>query len=150
LIARGMIRDAATVMGAVWDALVFPGGFGAAKNLCKFATDGADCHVNPEAARLIKEMHDARKPLGFVCISPALCAKVLAHGVEVTIGNDEGTATAIRKMGGKHAEHSVTEVHHDAINNVVSTPAYMYGGSRPGEVYAGIEKLAQKIVALIK
>ena len=78
------------------DALIFPGGFGAAKNLCTFAFDGTGCHVNPEVERLVKEMHAAGKPQGFICIAPVIAARVLGEfNPTLTIGNDNGTASAI-------------------------------------------------------
>jgi len=73
-IARGRIRDIKGVTAADLDAIVFPGGFGAAKNLCNFAMKGAAASVNPEVARLLKEMAVAKKPIGAVCIAPALIA----------------------------------------------------------------------------
>jgi enhancing lycopene biosynthesis protein 2 len=144
-IARGDIKDIKEIKTSGLDALIFPGGYGAAKNLCNFAVKGADCIVNPEVERLIKEMHEAGKPIGFICIAPVIAAKVL--GAEVTIGSDKDTAAAIEKMGGKHVIREVEDIVFDGKNNVVSTPAYMLGPSI-SKVALGIGKLVDKVLEL--
>ena len=99
-IARGKIRDIKTVRGSEVDGLIFPGGYGAAKNLCSFAFDGPDCKVHPEVARLAKEVHETGKPIGAICISPALIAKIFqGNSLKLTIGTDKETGGAIEKMG---------------------------------------------------
>ncbi|HSH09810.1 MAG TPA: isoprenoid biosynthesis glyoxalase ElbB, partial [Oceanipulchritudo sp.] len=99
-IARGNIENLAAVSAADLDALVLPGGFGAAKNLSRFAVDGPAGEVDPEVRRLVEEMNAARKPIGLICISPAIGAQILGrNGVEVTIGNDSKTAAAIESCG---------------------------------------------------
>lgn len=149
-IARGNIKDIKEVSADDLDALIFPGGFGAAKNLCDFAIKGKDCTVNPEVERLIKEMHAVEKPMGFVCIAPALAAKVLGeHGPTLTIGSDEGTAAAIEAMGGKHVVRKVDEIAVCEANKVVSTPAYMLGPNI-SNVASGVEKLVLKVLELTK
>lgn len=148
-IARGKVRDVAKATAAELDALILPGGFGAAKNLCDFAVHGADCQANPEVARLIREMHDARKPLGFACIAPAVAARVLGSGVQVTIGNDEGTAAAIERMGARHLDRAVTAIAVDETNKVVTVPAYMYD-ARPAQVCDGIESMVKQVLAWVK
>lgn len=140
-IARGEIEDIATVNANDLDAVVFPGGFGAAKNLCTFAFDGPNASVHPEVERLLKEMFAARKPIGLVCIAPALGARVLGeNGIEVTIGNDADTAAGITKTGARHVNCAVTETHEDPARKIISTPAYMLGRNIV-EVGAGIDKL---------
>ncbi|MBN1829640.1 MAG: isoprenoid biosynthesis glyoxalase ElbB [Deltaproteobacteria bacterium] len=146
-IARGNIRNIETVKVSEIDALIIPGGFGAAKNLCTFAVSGADCTVQPGVERLIKAMHGAKKPLGFICIAPVIAAKVL--GATVTIGNDAGTAQAIEAMGGKHIAAAVDAIVVDHANKVVSTPAYMLGPTISA-VALGIEKLVAEIIAMAK
>ncbi len=146
-IARGNIEDIAGVRADDLDAVIFPGGFGAAKNLCTFAFDGPNATVNPEVERLIKEMFAARKPIGLICIAPAIGAKVLGDsGVELTIGNDAETAAGIEATGAKHVNCSVTETHEDPERKIVSTPAYMLGKGI-GEVADGIEKLVRTVVS---
>lgn len=146
-IARGNIKSIAEVKASNLDALIIPGGLGAAKNLCDVAVKGADCTVNPGVERLIKEMHEAGKPLGFICIAPVIAAKVL--GATVTIGNDKDTVATIEKMGGKHIVCRVDEITVDEEKKVVSTPAYMLGPTI-SKVASGIEKLVAKVLDLTK
>lgn len=149
-IARGAIKDAAAVSAKDLDALILPGGFGAAKNLSTFAFDGVNCAVNADVARLVREMRKAHKPLGFICIAPVIAAKLLGtDGVELTIGNDADTATALKKMGAKHVACAASEIHVDRNNKVVSTPAYMLAG-RISEVAAGVEKLVKAVLEMAK
>ena len=126
-IARGEIVDIAQVVTDQLDALIVPGGFGAAKNLCSFAVDGPDMTINPEVERVIREMHAAGKAQGFICIAPALAAKVLGadHGVELTIGDDQDTAVSLERLGARHVDTAPGGLHVDVTNKVVSTPAYM-------------------------
>ncbi len=147
-ICRSGIRSAKTVKAAELDALVFPGGYGAAKNLSDFAVKGADCTVHPEVARLVGEMLAAGKPVGFVCISPVIAAKVVGDGVELTVGCDADVAGAIAAMGAKHVECSVDRVAIDEKRKIVSVPAYMYDDASPASVAAGIEKLVETVLGL--
>jgi enhancing lycopene biosynthesis protein 2 len=147
-IARGVIKDIKDVKAGDIDALVFPGGFGAAKNLCNFAVKGADCTVNPGVEKLIKEMHSAKKPIGFICIAPVIAAKVLgSFNPQLTIGNDKGTAEAIEKMGGKHIVSPVENAVVDQKNKIVTTPAYMLGPTI-SKVALGIEKGINEVLKL--
>lgn len=149
-IARGSIRDIKEVKSGDLDAIIFPGGFGAAKNLCDFALKGAAASVNPEVARLLKEMAAVKKPIGAVCIAPALIAAVLGkdYSPTVTIGNDPGTAAEIDKTGAKHQACPVTGFVIDAKNKLVTSPAYMLA-KRISEVAEGIDKCVREVVKLI-
>jgi len=147
-IARGHIQDVKGIRAADLDALIIPGGFGAAKNLSDFAEKGPDATVYPEVKRILDEMLTAKKPVGALCIAPVTVTKALsASAPEVTIGNDTGTAAAIQTMGGVHHDCTVDMIHLDEKNKLVTTPAYMLG---PGikDVAAGIEKLVGKILEL--
>ena len=149
-IARGKIKNLKDVKASNLDALILPGGMGAAKNLSTFALQGADAQVNPEVKRLLNEMVSSGKPVGAICIAPATLTKALADKKpQVTIGNDLNTAQAIEKMGGGHKICSVDMIHVDENNNIVTTPAYMLG---PGikDIAVGIEKLVNKVVSMIK
>ncbi len=147
-IARGEIKDIRDMEAADLDAVIIPGGFGAAKNLSNFAVSGPDAEVYPQVARLLNEMAEKGKPIGAICIAPATLTKALTKKhPEVTIGNDKNTAAAIEAMGGQHIVCTVEEVHVDRANKLVTTPAYMIG---PGikDVAKGIEKLVSEVLAL--
>ena len=133
------------------DGLIFPGGFGAALNLCNFALKGADCDIHLEVNRIIGEMLTANKPLGFICIAPVLFARTAKNANKtaiITIGNDQATADQIEKLGSQHIACTVDDFIVDEENKIVSTPAYMLAGSI-SEAASGIEKLVQKIVSWI-
>jgi len=147
-IARGKVRDIRDVRVDQLDALVFPGGFGAAKNLSDFATNGANCIVHPEVARLIREMHEAKKPIGLACIAPVLAAKVLGDvHPRLTIGTDAQTATAMGAMGVQHQETGPTDVCVDSENRLVTTPCYM-NSVGPWVVFQGAEKMVEEVLRL--
>jgi enhancing lycopene biosynthesis protein 2 len=149
-IARGDIVDLEQVSAKQLDALIIPGGFGAAKNLSTFALKGPEATVHPQVQRILEEMSAANKPIGAICIAPATLTRALsAKSPEVTIGKDPGTATAIEVMGGKHHVCTVDDILVDEANKIVSTPAYMLG---PGikEVAVGIEKLVRRIISMVK
>ena len=78
-IARGEIKDMAEVSGNDLDALIIPGGFGVAKNLCDYAMAGPECSVNPDVYRLIAELRLIEKPIGAICIAPVMMAKILGE-----------------------------------------------------------------------
>ncbi|EDM28715.1 isoprenoid biosynthesis protein with amidotransferase-like domain [Lentisphaera araneosa HTCC2155] len=145
-IARGNVLDLAEAKSSDYDALLIPGGFGAALNLCDFALKGPECSVNKNLEDFILEFYQDRKAIGAMCIAPALIAKVLGkEDVLVTIGNDEGTADAIEACGAIHENCAVDSIVVDEANRVVTTPAYMLA-SGPAEAWSGIEKLVKKVI----
>jgi enhancing lycopene biosynthesis protein 2 len=147
-IARGQVKDLATLEASDVDALILPGGFGAAKNLCDFAVKGAACTVHPEVARVLREVHAARKPIGAICIAPVVVARVLgAEGPRLTIGDDADTARAIEAMGGKHEACTVDAIVVDRERRIVSTPAYMLA-LRISEAATGIEALVHEVLRM--
>jgi enhancing lycopene biosynthesis protein 2 len=147
-IARGKVRDVGGVKASELDALIFPGGFGAAKNLCDYAFKGPDCTVNTDVARLAKEVHEARKPIGVICIAPVIGAKVFgAEHPRITIGSDRNTAKDIEDMGARHVACPVAEFVVDEERKLVSTPAYMLAQNIK-EAAEGIEKLVHKVIEL--
>lgn len=153
-ISRGAIAPLASLEVARFDALVFPGGFGAAKNLCTFARDGANCTVDPDVERVIRAFRAAGKPIALCCIAPVLAAKVLgvpaaAGQCALTIGADEGTAAAIRAMGASHVEKRVTEALVDREHRIITTPAYMCDAS-PFEVFQGIGAMIDATMELAR
>ncbi|MFH0795166.1 MAG: isoprenoid biosynthesis glyoxalase ElbB [bacterium] len=149
-IARGKIKDLAQVKAADIDALVIPGGYGAAKNLCTWAIEGNNCKVHPEVRRLIREIVAAKKPLAAICISPVVVAKVLEDDMlqpALTIGNDSETASNLQAMGADHQDCPVKEFVVDEKNKIVSTPAYMLARSI-SEAAVGIEKMIKKLIEM--
>jgi enhancing lycopene biosynthesis protein 2 len=147
-IARGAIQDLAEVRADELDALILPGGFGAAKNLCDFAVKGPDCSVHPEVARLVREVHAQGKPVAAVCIAPALLARVLGdEGPQLTIGSDAATAGALGTLGARHVTCPVTEMVVDRERKLVTSPAYMLA-TRISEAAEGIEKTVAAMLEL--
>ena len=124
-IARGACTDLSKYSPEDFSALIFVGGFGAAKNLCNFAVKGENCTVNSCVAAAIDKNLKAKKPLGFLCISPVIAARHIANGVKITVGNDVATAKAIQAMGATHINCEVSSFVFDEKFNVYSTPAYM-------------------------
>ena len=149
-IARGKIKDISDVHVSDLDALILPGGFGAIVNLSNFAEKGSDASIHSEVERILREMNSAGKPIGAICISPAIPAKALSDKKpEVTIGNDRKTALDIEAMGGKHTTCAVDMICVDQKNKLVTTPAYMLG---PGikDIAIGIEKLVNQVISMIE
>ncbi len=146
-IARGNVKDVKYANARDFDALIFPGGFGAAKNLSDFATAGADCQVNNDVLNFSQSMVKDGKPIGFICISPAMIPVIYGRGAKGTIGNDADSAKAIEGMGGVHVECPVSEFVVDDERKIVSTPAYMLAGNMM-EAQDGIKKLVLKVLEL--
>lgn len=144
-LARGEIIDLADANPEDYDGLVFPGGFGAAKNLSNFAVKGADMIVNEQVLAFAQTVHKKGKVIGLVCIAPALAPKIIGTGVQCTIGSDADTAAAITSMGGVHINCSVDAYVLDEDNNLLTTPAYMLAASI-SEAAEGIESLVQAFV----
>ncbi len=151
-IARGDIKDMAEVTAGDLDALIIPGGFGVAKNLSDYAMSGAECSINPDVYRLVSEMVLLKKPIGAICIAPAMMAKILAEqnrSATMTIGKDESTAKDIQAMGSTHKECPVEEMVIDEENNIVTTPAYM-DAKNISEASEVIEKLVEQSIIMVK
>ncbi|MBV4489308.1 isoprenoid biosynthesis glyoxalase ElbB [Pseudomonas oryzicola] len=146
-IARGQVKDIREAKAEDFDALIVPGGFGAAKNLSNFAVEGANCSVNPDVLALAEAFATACKPVGLICISPALAAKIYGPGVVCTIGTDAGTAAAVEKMGGTHEQCDVHDIVEDIQRKLVTTPAYMEAKSI-SEAAGGIYKLVDRVLEL--
>ncbi len=124
-IARGKVKPLSAFSALEYDAIVFPGGFGAAKNLSNYAfSDGDEYTVNTEVSSVILEMIAERKPVGAMCIAPVLLAKVLDDAV-VTVGHDEGTALAIERVGATHVNTGQGQVTVDTKHRVYTTACYM-------------------------
>ncbi|CAG9334901.1 C21orf33 [Blepharisma stoltei] len=160
-IARGNVLALSSLRPANFDALILPGGFGAAKNLSTFATQGANMTVDPDLTQAILGFFQLNKPMGFTCISPIICAKILGTknkkpGIELTLGKrrkDEtwpfsGSIEVADSFGNKLVDKDVDEIMVDSSALIVSTPAYMKSTAKPHEVYEGIGKLVKKVLDL--
>eukprot|EP01090_Pellita_catalonica_P021296 TRINITY_DN7935_c0_g1_i1.p1 TRINITY_DN7935_c0_g1~~TRINITY_DN7935_c0_g1_i1.p1 ORF type:complete len:241 (-),score=24.46 TRINITY_DN7935_c0_g1_i1:17-739(-) len=144
-ISRGQITDLAQFNANKFDALCFPGGYGAAKNLCSFAFDGTNCTINTDVERAIQSFHNLKKPIAFACISPVLAALSI-KGCTLTIGNNSDVAAALEALGAKHIQQPVDGVCFDKKNLVYSTPAYML--DEPiHKVHQGIGNMIQRVLA---
>lgn len=145
-IARGEILDTEQLNIELFDGLIIPGGFGAAKNLCDFAVKGALCQVNPIVDKFVQQFIAAGKPIGFICIAPVMIPHFV-KGATGTIGQDADTAAAFEQMGGIHQVVNVDEIVVDEQHKIISTPAYMLAQSIV-EANQGIQKLVAKVIEL--
>ncbi|MFN8241885.1 MAG: isoprenoid biosynthesis glyoxalase ElbB [Bacteroidales bacterium] len=147
-IARGKIKALVEYSATDFDAIIFPGGFGVAKNLCSYAVDGTDMRVDRVVEKAIKETYAAGKPIGALCISPVLIARVLGK-IEVTIGNESSTAADIARLGGTHITTGKGEVIIDKKNKIVSSPCYMLD-SGITDIADGADKTIKAIIDIIR
>lgn len=147
-IVRGRIREMSQVSANDLDALILPGGYGVAKNLCSFATEGRNMRVVPAVERLARDVRAAGKPSGYICIAPVVAARLFgAEKVKVTIGDDRDTAAAIESWGARHVDCKVDEIAVDERLKIVSTPAYMLG-PWIAPVATGIDKLVSAVLEM--
>jgi len=150
-IARGKIVPVTEIKAADFDAIILPGGFGAAKNLCTYAKDGSSMTVDPQVATVLQDFHKAGKAIAAVCIAPVVLASVFGKSdpkVTLTIGTDAGTAGDIETMGATHHDCPVTEFVIDEKNKVITSPAYMLGKG-PAEVYEGVKKTVDALLRMV-
>ena len=148
-IARGDVEDLKELQEKEFDALIVPGGFGAAKNLSNFALDGENYTVNEQVLSACQSFAKAEKPAGYMCIAPALLPLVYPQGVQGTIGTDEGVASLISAKGLMHNNCNVEDVVVDKAHKLVSTPAYMLATSL-NEAASGINNLVKNVLALVE
>ncbi len=147
-IARGPVSELAGIHAKDLDALVLPGGYGAAKNLSNYAFRGREMQVDEDVARLVREMHLAKKPMAFLCVSPVIAARVLgvSHPV-LTIGNDSATAADMTSWGAVHEATDARSVVVDRAQRIVSTPAYMLA-TGIADVAHGIDQAVRAMLEL--
>lgn len=145
-IARGNIKALSEYNPSDFDAIIFPGGFGAAKNLCTFAFDGTECQVNHDVEKAIRNTVVSEKPIGALCISPALIAKVIGD-VTVTIGQDESTANAIETLGASHVKTTHGEIVVDEKYKVITTPCYMLDATIT-QIEEGANNVVKKLLEM--
>jgi enhancing lycopene biosynthesis protein 2 len=146
-IVRGNVLELTQAKVDEFDALLVPGGFGAAKNLSNFAVAGAELDVQPGFLKLARAFHKNGKPIGLICIAPVMAAAICGEGARCTIGNDTDVAAAIGAMGAEHLECPVSEARVDVERKLVTTPAYMLAGS-VSEAYSGIGECVKEVLAL--
>lgn len=146
-IARGNISDLSEYNSDKFDALIFPGGFGVAKNLSDYAFKGSEMQIDPLIEKIITEMHNAHKPIGALCIAPILLAKII-NSPHITIGSDPGTVTNITQMGGKHIETKEEEVTIDENNLLFTTPCYMLD-AKISQIATSADNLVKAMVKYI-
>jgi len=148
-IARGDIEDISELHVDEFDAVVLPGGFGAAKNLCDFAINGTDARMNTDVLAACQAFAKEAKPAGYICISPAMIALVYGAGSEGTIGTDSDIAAQLTTMGLTHVKCPVNDIVIDEKHNVISTPAYMLA-TNIAEAAQGINKLVSTLISRCK
>ncbi|MCH8501005.1 MAG: isoprenoid biosynthesis glyoxalase ElbB [Aliidiomarina sp.] len=146
-LARGNVKPLSALHVDEFDALIVPGGFGAAKNFSDFAINGADAVADDEVVAFCKAFVRAQKPAGYMCIAPSLLPFVYGQGIELTIGTDADTAAALEKLGAKHISCPVDKIVVDERHRVVTTPAYMLASSL-SEAASGIDKLVARVLSL--
>lgn len=148
-IARGDIQPLENLKARDFHALAFPGGFGAALHLCNFAEKGSGGQIDPQVARVVKEFSDSGKPIAAICIAPAIMALAFGKkGVNVTIGEDAGTASELEKTGAKHQTCAVEKYVVDHSNKVITTPAYMYGKAKPHQIFEGVSGAISELIKM--
>lgn len=153
-IARGEIKPLSQLDAAACSAIAFPGGFGAAKNLCTFARDGTNCTVRPDVAAAVRAFHEQKKPIALACIAPVIVAKVLGTaaggpGCSITLGGPGDAPNAAAAMGATHVAKGVTEAHVDHAHRIITTPAYMCD-TGPHGVFTGIGKMIDALAAMVR
>ena len=146
-IARGKISPMSDYKASDFDILIFPGGFGVAKNLCTYAFEGINGSVDPEVKKAVMGMIDLKKPVGALCISPAMMAMILGDHVALTIGQDANTAADIEKMGGIHKPTTHGEIVIDKKFKVVSSPCYMLDATIE-QIWEGADKTVKALIEL--
>ena len=155
-IARGAVKDMAELKAENYDALLVPGGFGAAKNLCSFGFFGADMTVHEDFEFVLRDFRKKEKVIGLTCIAPVIAAKVFGdEGVKLTLGGRgpnfpyAGSIDAAASFGADMVEMDVNEVCTDWSKNIVTSPAYMQGDASPHAVFDGIQSFLQKVNSLV-
>lgn len=155
-ICRGAVKPLSDLNTGDYDALVIPGGFGAAKNLSDFAVKGGDMTVDPDLEKIMTDFNSAGKPIGLCCIAPTLAAKVFGSKVKVTVGKEEeseayphaGAAGAVKAMGAEHVETEPGVACIDGESKIVTSTAYMYSG-RPDEIDDSVKAMVDGVLSLM-
>ena len=143
-IARGKIDSLSHFKAADYDGLIFPGGFGAAKNLCTWAISGNQCKVNPDVEAAVKSMFVEGKPIGAMCIAPVILA-ALFKGTVLTTGHDQASQSFIENMGNVYTISRHGEVVIDKTRNLFTTPCYMLDASI-SQIAQGTEDIIREMM----
>lgn len=146
-IARGKAKPLADFNADEYDALIMPGGFGAAKNLCNFAVKGASYTALPELEKALKRMNELGKPIGAMCIAPVILAKVF-KGCAVTVGAEGDEAAIVEQIGSKHVAKSHAELVIDRKYRIVTTPCYMLDADIT-QIAAGAENIVNALIEMM-
>lgn len=146
-IARGNVKPLEELDPGKFDAIVMPGGFGAAKNLSDFAFKGARATVNPILKDILQKTEASGKPIGAACIAPAVVA-LSTNAAELTVGARSDSSAELEKLGHTHVERQPNEIHVDRAHRIVTTPAYMYDDAQLDEVFEGIRKMVDEVIAM--
>ena len=148
-IARGNILPLTALDPANFDALILPGGYGAAKNLSSFASEGSAGAVIRDVATALHAFQKQSKPIGAACIAPAVLALAFrGDGLQLTVGAAGAEAAEIEKLGHKHVVTKANEIHIDRKHRIVTTPAYMYDQAELADVFDGIKMMVDEILVL--
>ena len=146
-IARGNIKSLSHFRADAFDAILLPGGFGVAKNLCTWAFEGDNCRVNPEVEKALKEMYAAGKPIGALCIAPIILGK-LFPGTNITTGDDDASAGFIKKMGSDYTKATHGEVITDKSRKIFTAPCYMLDADIV-QIAEGTENIVREMLKVI-
>lgn len=148
-ISRSKIKPLRELKAEGFDALVFPGGAGAARNLCTWQEKGAACIVNVDVRRVIEEFHQRELPIAAACIAPVLLARVLGpKGITITLGPEGEAAKEARKTGALVETCPVNDFITDRVHKIVTSPAYMHGDAKPHEVFDGLQGLTRELLEM--
>lgn len=157
-IARGNITELVNAKTEEFDALIIPGGFGAAKNLSRWAFDGPEAKIDEVVKRVILEFFHKRKPILAMCIAPTAVALSLqgsGYQAKLTVGTTDepspydisGINKGLNSVGADAVMSSVSDYVYDENNKIISTPCYMQE-AQIIQVRAGIQKAVQKLKSL--
>lgn len=147
-IARGSVRPMSDFNASGFDALIFPGGFGAAKNLCTWAWEGDSARVNEEVEKAVLAMYSQGKPIGAMCIAPVILAMIFKDAT-LTTGKDPASGGFIEKKGSRYVETGHGEVVIDKENNLFTTPCYMLDASI-SQIAEGTQNIVNEMLRSMK
>jgi enhancing lycopene biosynthesis protein 2 len=148
-ITRSQIKTLAELNSKNYDALLLPGGYGAALHLCNWAQKGSACEVDKNVEKAIRAFYKDEKPMGAICIAPVLIARVLGdQQISITLGSDKEAAAEIEKTGAQHIDCPVDDFVTDRHHKIITSPAYMYAQATPAQVFKGLSGLVKELVEM--